>query len=397
MIELNMNHPQQASMTIDMPKWLVFLFACACGLIVANLYYAQPLIGLIAPEIGLSDSTASLIVTLTQLGYCLGLLLLAPLGDFLENRKLVVFTTCGAIVALLIITFAPNANWFLLGSLLVGIGSVSVQMLIPIAAHITPEARRGRTVGNIMSGLLLGIMLSRPLASITAHEFGWRAIFGFSTAVLFLLTIILWFCIPPRKPKSDHDYFSLIASLWPLFKNTPILRRRALYQAALFASFTLFWTTTPIFLAGPLFNLSQAGIAIFALVGAAGAISAPIAGRLADKGHTKIATGVALSTAGIAFLLSLFGESGSLTALVLAGVLLDLSVQCNVVLGQRAIYSLGPEVRSRLNALYMAIFFGGGAIGSALASIAYVTGGWTLVAWIGFAFPAAAFLFFLTE
>jgi predicted MFS family arabinose efflux permease len=392
-----MNHPQSSELTAHMPKWLVFIFACACGLMVANLYYSQPLISLIAPDIGLSTAAASLIVTLTQLGYCLGLLLLVPLGDLLENRKLVVLTTSGAIVALLITSFAPNATWFLLGSLLVGIGSASVQMLIPIAAHITPAAKRGRTVGNIMSGLLLGIMLSRPLASITAHELGWRAVFEFSSGILLLLAIVLWFSIPTRKPQSHHHYFSLIASLWPLLKNTPILQRRALYQAALFASFTLFWTTVPILLAGPLFNLSQAGIALFALAGAAGAIAAPIAGRLADKGYTKIATGIALSTAAMAFLLSLMGGLGSLVALVFAGILLDLSVQCNVVLGQRAIYSLGPEVRSRLNALYMAIFFAGGAIGSGIASLSFITGGWTLVAWLGFAFPAAALLFFLTE
>jgi predicted MFS family arabinose efflux permease len=392
-----MNHPQSSELTAHMPKWLVFIFACACGLMVANLYYSQPLISLIAPDIGLSTAAASLIVTLTQLGYCLGLLLLVPLGDLLENRKLVVLTTSGAIVALLITSFAPNATWFLLGSLLVGIGSASVQMLIPIAAHITPAAKRGRTVGNIMSGLLLGIMLSRPLASITAHELGWRAVFEFSSGILLLLAIVLWFSIPTRKPQSHHHYFSLIASLWPLLKNTPILQRRALYQAALFASFTLFWTTVPILLAGPLFNLSQAGIALFALAGAAGAIAAPIAGRLADKGYTKIATGISLSTAAMAFLLSLMGGLGSLVALVFAGILLDLSVQCNVVLGQRAIYSLGPEVRSRLNALYMAIFFAGGAIGSGIASLSFITGGWTLVAWLGFAFPAAALLFFLTE
>jgi len=391
-----MNHPSSNS-SAHMPKWMVFMFACACGLMVANLYYTQPLIGLIAPEIGLSESAASLIVTLTQMGYCAGLILLVPLGDLIENRKLVVFTICGAILAIFIAMLAPNAPWFLFGSLLVGVGAVAVQMLIPIAAHISPEETRGRTIGNIMSGLLLGIMLSRPLASLIAHSFGWRAVFGMSASLLTLLAIILWLLLPIRKPKSDHHYLSLIASLWPLIRDTPILRRRAIYQAALFASFTLFWTITPIFLAGPLFQLSQREIALFALVGALGVIAAPIGGRLADRGYAKIATGFALSLAAAAFLLAQFGRSGSLVALVTAGVLLDLGVQCNIVLGQRAIYSLGAEARSRLNALYMAIFFAGGAIGSAIASLAYVTGGWTLVAWIGFAFPMAAFLYFLTE
>ena len=270
-------------------------------------------------------------------------------------------------------------------------------MLIPIAAHITPEDRRGRTIGNIMSGLLLGIMLARPISSLIAHSFGWRAVFGASALLLILLAIILWFLLPIRKPKSNHHYFSLIGSLWTLLVHTPTLRRRALYQAALFASFTLFWTITPILLAGPLFNLSQQGIALFALAGALGVIAAPIAGRIADHGHTKIATGFSLATVAIAFLLAQMGGHGSLAALVIAGILLDLGVQSNVVLGQRTIYLLGADIRSRLNALYMAIFFAGGAIGSGIASLAYVYGGWSLVAWIGFAFPAVALLFFLTD
>ena len=392
-----MTHLTNTKAVEHMPSWLVFVFACACGIVVANLYYAQPLIGLIAPEIGLSESAASLIVTLTQVGYCIGLILLVPLGDLVENRKLVLATICGAILALVIAMLAPTAIWFLFASLLIGIGSVAVQMLIPIAAHISPEERRGRTVGNIMSGLLLGIMLSRPLSSLIAHSFGWRTVFGMSAILLVVLAVILWLLLPIRKPISHHHYFSLIKSLWSLLRDTPILRRRALYQAALFASFTLFWTITPILLTGPTFNLSQQGIALFALAGALGVLAAPIAGRLADKGHTKIATGAALATAAFAFLLSLFGGSGSITALVLAGILLDLGVQCNVVLGQRTIYLLGAEIRSRLNALYMAIFFAGGAIGSGIASIAYVYGGWTLVAWIGFSFPVAALLFYLTE
>lgn len=270
-------------------------------------------------------------------------------------------------------------------------------MLIPIAAHISPEDRRGRTVGNIMSGLLLGIMLSRPLSSLIAHSFGWHSVFGMSAVLLIILTIILWLLLPTRKPTSHHHYFSLIQSLWTLLRDTPVLRCRALYQASLFASFTLFWTITPILLASPLFNLSQQGIALFALAGALGVLAAPIAGRLADKSHTKVVTGFALATAACAFLLSQLGGSGSLVALVIAGILLDLSVQCNVVLGQRTIYLLGADIRSRLNALYMAIFFAGGAIGSGIASVAYVYGGWQLVAWIGFAFPGAALLYFFTE
>ena len=380
-----------------MPRWMVFLFACACGIVVANLYYAQPLIALISPEIGLSESAASLIVTLTQLGYCIGLVLLVPLGDLIENRKLVICTICAAILALFIAMLAPTAGWFLFSAFMIGIGSVAVQMLLPIAAHITPEHRRGRTIGNIMSGLMLGIMLARPFSSLVADFFGWRTVFGVSATLLIVLAVILWFLLPIRKPQSNHHYFSLIASLWTLLRETPILQRRAIYQAALFASFTLFWTMTPILLAGPLFQFSQQDIALFTLAGAIGVIAAPIAGRMADSGHTKIGTGFSIASVAVAFLLAQIGGHGSLVALVMAGILLDLGVQSNTVMGQRTIYLLGADVRSRLNGLYIAIFFAGGAIGSAIASIAYVYGGWSLVAWIGFAFPIMALMFFFPE
>jgi predicted MFS family arabinose efflux permease len=392
-----MNHLAKSTATNHMPGWMVFLFACACGIVVANLYYAQPLIALISPEIGLSESAASLIVTLTQLGYCIGLVLLVPLGDLIENRKLVIFTICAAILALFIAMLAPTAGWFLFSAFMIGIGSVAVQMLLPIAAHITPEHRRGRTIGNIMSGLMLGIMLARPFSSLVADFFGWRTVFGVSATLLIVLAVILWFLLPIRKPQSNHHYFSLIASLWTLLRETPILQRRAIYQAALFASFTLFWTMTPILLAGPLFQFSQQDIALFTLAGAIGVIAAPIAGRMADSGHTKIGTGFSIASVAVAFLLAQIGGHGSLVALVMAGILLDLGVQSNTVLGQRTIYLLGADVRSRLNGLYIAIFFAGGAIGSAIASIAYVYGGWSLVAWIGFAFPIMALMFFFTE
>ena len=382
----------------SMPRWMVVLFASACGFTVANLYYAQPLISLIAQDIGLNESAASLIVTLTQLGYCTGLILLVPLGDLLENRKLVVLTICGAILALLIAMLSQTVDWFLFAACLIGIGSASVQMLLPIAASITPEQQRGSTIGSIMSGLLLGIMLARPISSLVADVFGWRTVFGASAVLLMVFAIVLWILLPVRKPQSKHSYISLIGSLWILMRDTPVLRRRALYQASLFASFTLFWTISPIILSEAPFNLTQKGIGFFALAAAVGVLVAPIAGRLADRGHTKITTLFSLAIGAAAFLLALFsGNSGSLPLLVVSAILLELGVQTNVVLGQRTIYLLGAEVRSRLNALYMAIFFAGGAIGSSVASVAYVYGGWSLVAWLGFAFPFLGLLFFFTE
>jgi len=372
------------------------LLAAACGLTAANIYYAQPLIGLIAPAVRLSETAASLIVTFTQIGYCLGLVLLVPLGDLLENRALTFWTLCACGAALLVAAGAPSAAAFLAAALFIGLTSVAAQMLVPIAAHLSPDATRGKTIGNVMSGLLLGIMLARPVSSLIADTLGWRAVFGVSAAATLGLAFVLRRLLPERRPNVDHGYFELIASLWALLRDTPVLRRRAAYQAALFASFSLFWTAVPLELAGPTFGFTQRGIALFALAGAGGALSAPIVGRLADRGWGRVATGLSMAAVAIAFMLARWGGSGSILALLAAGVVLDAGVQGNQVVSQRAIYALGPEVRSRLNGLYIAIFFLGGAAGSAVASLAYTRGGWPLVCGIGVVFPVMALIGYAT-
>ncbi|MDE2145391.1 MAG: MFS transporter [Burkholderiales bacterium] len=381
---------------------LVATMAVACGLIAANLYYAQPVIRLIAPGLGLAPAAASLIVTLTQLGFCVGLVFLVPLGDVLENRRLVVGTLAGAAMALALAASARTATPFLAACALVGLGSVAVQMLVPIAAHFTPEARRGRVVGQVMSGLLAGIMLARPVASLVAGHLGWRALFAASALLMLALAALLWRRLPLRRPAraaGGPGYGALIASLWTVLRTQPLLRRRAAYQAAMFGAFSLYWTATPLLLASPRFGLGPGGLAWFSLAGAAGALAAPVAGRLADQGHTRVATGAALSLAVAAFVLAgLAGAgAGSLGLLLVAGIGLDLAVQANMVLGQRAIYSLGAAVRNRLNALYMVLFFFGGAFGSAIASSLYLHGGWAAVAAAGAAFPAVALLWFATD
>jgi predicted MFS family arabinose efflux permease len=381
----------------SVPTWMVFFLATACGLVAADLYYAQPLIGIIAPEIGLSPSAASLIVTLTQIGYCSGLLLLVPMGDLVENRRLVLVTVCGVGAALLTAALSPSAPWFLAAALLLGLGTTAVQMLIPLAAHMAPEASRGRVVGNVMSGLLLGIMLARPVSSMVAYAVGWRAVFAMSAGVMVVLAVTLRLLLPERRPTSTQSYAKLIGSMWTLLRTTPILQRRATYQALLFAAFSLFWTTVPLELAGPTFNLTQRGIALFALAGAAGAIAAPIAGRLADRGFSRIATGICMTMVGAAWLIGRAGGHGSLASLVVTGILIDLGVQGNMVLNQRAIFALPPQIRSRLNGLYMAIFFFGGAVGSAIASRTFTRGGWESVSWVGLVLPAVALLVYATE
>jgi predicted MFS family arabinose efflux permease len=376
---------------------LTFGLAAACGAIVANLYFAQPLVALIGPAVGLPQEAASLVVTLTQMGYGCGLVLLVPLGDILENRRLVTVTLCFTAAALLLAALAPSALPFLAAAFLIGITSVAAQMLLPIAAHLAPDATRGRVVGNVMSGLLTGILLARPISSLIAHSFGWRAVFGASAAFMLVIAVAMSALLPKRQPRAGFTYGELLRSLLTLVLETPILRRRATYQAALFAAFSLFWTAVPLMLAGPTFGLTQRGIALFALAGAIGAVVAPIAGRIADRGWGRPASGVAMAAVAAAFLLARLGEHGSLVALVAAAILLDAGVQANMVLGQREIYALDAGARSRLNGLYIAAAFAGGALGSGITSVTFARGGWLAVTWLGFGLGAVALLFYAGE
>lgn len=379
---------------------MIFLLASACGLIVANLYYAQPLAGVIGAELGLSAGATGLIVTLTQIGYGLGLLFVVPLGDLIENRKLIVTTVGMAVAALVAAALAPHASQFLTAVFLVGISSVAVQMILPLAAHMTPDASRGRVVGSIMSGLMVGIMLARPLSSVLSELVSWRGVFLISAVVMAVLALVLYRLLPRRMPDAKLPYRALLASMAKLAANTPLLQRRAIYQAGMFSAFSMFWTVTPLYLSGPVFQLSQGQIALFALAGAAGAVAAPITGRLADRGWTWAATLGALLAAMASFLITHIAPEGShlaLALLVLAAIVLDFAVTTNLVLGQRAIFTLGAEFRSRLNGIFMATFFMGGAVGSAVGAWAYSQGQWTAASWLGFALPALAFTCFLTE
>ncbi|TFV98575.1 MFS transporter, partial [Oxalobacteraceae bacterium OM1] len=266
------SHQQSASAR------LTLVFAAACGLIVANLYYAQPLVAPISHALGIAPGLAGLVVTLTQVGYGLGLILIVPLADILENRKLVLCLVAACTAALVAAAFAPSAPVFLAAAMAIGLSAVSVQVLVPFAAHLAPDAMRGRAVGNVMSGLLLGIMLARPASSFIASLWGWHAVFGVSSAIMVLVGLALARMLPERVPAHSMDYGAVLASMWHLLRTVPALRRRGAYHACLFGAFSLFWTTVPLLLAGPAFQLGQRGIALFALAGVAGAVAAPIAG-----------------------------------------------------------------------------------------------------------------------
>ena len=376
------------------PASLVLLLAASCGMLAANIYYAQPLIGVIGPSVGLGPRAASLIMTLFQLGYAAGLLLLVPLGDLLENRRLAVLTVALSVPALLAAGLARSGLFFLAAAALIGVASVAAQMLVPLAAHLAPDQKRGRVVGNVMSGLLVGILLARPVSSMIASWFGWRAVFFVSAGMMAALAAGLRLALPRRQPAAAGHYLAILRSLAALPFNTPLLRHRIAYQSAAFGCFITFWNAAPLLLARQ-FHYSQRGIAVFALVGAAGALAAPVAGRLADREHGRAGTVVALLLIAASFPLALLGAATrSVVVLGAAGVLLDLAVQSNLVFGQRAIYALAPALRSRLNGVFMAGFFGAAALASAFTSLILAQAGFAGICGLGAALPLLALLYF---
>lgn len=368
-----------------------WLFAFACGALAANLYYAQPLVALIADSMGLSASVESSIFTAAQLGYALGLVLFVPLGDIVENRRLILATMALNVVSLVGLALAPGLATLFAMMLVVGVTSTAAQMIVPLAASLAPAEERGAVVGNVMTGLLAGIMLARPVSSFLADHLGWRGVFGASAVLVAGLTVAALFLVPRRTPQGRHGYFQLIGSLAVLQAREPVLRRRSICHAAMFGVFSVFWTAAPILLLRQ--GYSPSAVALFALAGVSGVLAAPVAGRLADRGHGYLGSSVAISFGILAFVIAWFGET-SFWLLVAAGIVIDLGVQANMVFSQREIFQLDDKIRSRLNAAYMTSFFLGGALGSALTSPILEHFGWTGICLLGGLVPLAALGYF---
>jgi predicted MFS family arabinose efflux permease len=376
---------------------LLTTMGAAIGALVANLYYAQPLVDSIAQEIGVSRDLAGLVVSVSQIGYGIGLFLLVSLADLVENKRLVMATIVLTTLGLIGLATASSAVPFFIAAFVVGLCSTGAQVLLPFIAHLIPIARRGRVIGNVMGGLLLGVMVARPLALFLAGSFGWRSVFWFSAALMVAIGVALLRMMPTYKPSSGMHYGQILASMIRLYRNTPLLRRRAAYQMLMFAAFNMFWTAAPLMLADH-FGLDQKQIALFALAGAGGALSAPIAGRLADRGLIRSSTVGLMLMAGLTVFLSRWAVGMSaLVALVVLTILFDAAVQGNQVLSQRIIFSGPVETRGRVNAIYMTQLFFGGAIGSVAGTVTYHWGGWPLTAACGGLAGVAMLLLFVTE
>ncbi len=364
---------------------LVALIAVATGAIVANLYYAQPVLHQVAGAFHSGPGATSSVITATQVGYAAGLLLIVPLGDLHPRRGLVTRLFAVAAVALVACALAPNLWFFALCSVGVGAVSVAGQVMIPFAADLAPEARRGRVVARIMTGLLLGILLARTVSGLVAQAAGWRAIYWLSAGLMLFFAVVLWRALPPEGARPHRSYPNLVGSSLRLLVTEPVLRRRAWHGACAFAMFSVLWTSLAFLLSGSPYHYSNAVIGLFGLVGAGGILAANLAGKLADSARVTATTVVAglLLTASFALL---WAGRTSLAALIAGIVVLDIGTQGMQITNQAVIYALRPDARSRINSAYMVCYFVGGAVGSVTAGALYGTHGWGGVCVLGAAF-----------
>ncbi|HDR2821817.1 TPA: MFS transporter [Enterobacter bugandensis] len=361
---------------------LILLMSVATGLAVASNYYAQPLLDTIARAFDLSASSAGFIVTAAQLGYAAGLLFLVPLGDMFERRMLIVSMTLLAAGGMLITASSQSLTMMIVGTALTGLFSVVAQILVPLAATLASPEKRGKVVGTIMSGLLLGILLARTVAGLLASLGGWRTVYWVASVLMVVMALALWRGLPKVKQENHLNYPQLLASVFSLFTQDKLLRTRALLGCLTFANFSILWTSMAFLLAAPPFNYSEGVIGLFGLAGAAGALGARPAGGLADKGKSHMTT-----TAGLILLLlswaAIWYGHVSVLALIVGILVLDLTVQGVHITNQTVIYRVKPEARNRLTAGYMTSYFIGGAAGSLISASAWQHAGWSGVCGIG--------------
>ena len=365
------------------------LFAVACGTSIANLYYAQPVLHSIAAAFRTSSGTAGLLVTFGQIGFVLGLMLLVPLGDLLPRRRLVPIVLVATTLALLATAVAPGVGVLIALALFVGLGSVVAQLLVPMAASLADEEHRGAVVGTVMSGLLVGILLSRTLSGLVAGAFGWRTVYWMAAALTSVTAIVLARLLPGEEQRPHIGYRALLAGPVGLLRTEPVLRRRAGYGALGFAAFSVFWTTLAFLLGGAPFHYGDLTIGLFGLVGAGGALCANAAGRWADRELTRLTTLVFALCIAVSFLPLWYGRH-SVGLLILGILILDVGVQGLQVTNQSIIYKLVPHARSRVTSAYMLCYFVGGAAGSAGASALYDSHRWAGVCLLGAATGIAA-------
>jgi predicted MFS family arabinose efflux permease len=398
------------------PRAPLNLLGLACAIGVSTIYFNQPLLVDMGRTYGVSAGKVMFVSGATQVGYALGLLLFVPLGDVLERRKLMMRMYTAVIVALLLVSVAPTLLWLIAGSALLGLVASVTHIVLPIAPDMVPNKQRGRAIGTVMMGLLLGILLARSFAGWVSHipalfayaprlfpasafwvTDGWRYVFMIAALANAAFLILLGRRMPKLPPKQKLLYADAMRSLWTLIRTQPLLRESSLIGALIFASFSCFWTTLA-FLLSSHYGLGAGVAGSFGLVGAAGAMIAPLAGRLSDKRGTRWVLTTAMSLLALSYVLLWAGEVSRLplvlhiTVLVISVIVLDLGAQLAQVANQTRIFGLVPSARSRLNTVYMTIYFAGGALGSILSTVAWDRWKWNGVCTLALGLIALAAL-----
>jgi len=374
--------PEQASPNGALTRGLLFLLAATAGLSVANIYFNQPLLDEFRRSFPDEANWVGAVPTATQLGYAAGMFFLAPLGDRFERRTLILFQIVGLCIMLVAAALAPNLITLVAASLFIGILATIAQQVVPFAAELAAPEERGAAVGFVMSGLLLGILLARTVSGELAGHFGWRVVFGAAVGSMVVLGAIIALRLPRRKPGSQLPYGLLLMSIWHLVREEPLLRNASITGAALFASFSAFWSVLALLLSGAPFHLGAEAAGLFGIVGAAGALVAPLAGRSADTRGPNAVIKLAIWLTALSFVI-FAGSSRSLIGLVIGVLVLDIGIQAAQISNQSRIYSIRPEARSRMNTVYMVSYFIGGAFGSAAGAFAWRHAGWLGVSGVG--------------
>lgn len=375
---------------------VVTAMAFSTGAVVANTYYAQPLEDTLAGAFHTSAGVIGVLITLTQLGYAVGLATLVPLGDLVERRRLLMALLAACVLGLAGMATAPALPVILAAAVLVGVTSVAVQIIVPFAAHLAADEERGRVVGTVMSGLLIGILVSRTVSGILGGLVGWRWVFAIAALVTAGVAVLLWRELPEHEPTARMSYPALLGSVLSMIREEPVLRYRMAYGACGMAAFSVFWSTSGFLLARAPYHWNDIEIGLFALLGVAGALAARFAGKLADSGHANRSTAGFAAVIALSFVPTWLGGQ-HVVALAIGVVLLDLGVQGLQITNQSVIYQLRPAARSRLTTAYMTTYFLGGALGSAIAALVYGRFGWTGVCLLGVAFPVLACLLWVVE
>jgi predicted MFS family arabinose efflux permease len=386
--------PESTPAALSPSPSLVLLLACGAGLSVASLYYSQPMLGILAADLGVSAQAIGWVPTLTQLGYALGILLLAPLGDRHDRRRIILIKAALLVLSLVLSACAPSFGILLGASLAIGLTATLAQDIVPAAATLAHETRRGKVVGSVMTGLLLGILLSRVVSGFVAEHFGWRAMFMLAALGVALIGLAAWRGLPRFTPTTALPYRALLGSLLDLLRRHATLRRAALAQGLLSVGFSAFWSTLAVMLHAEPFHLGSAVAGAFGLAGAIGAVAAPLAGHLADRRGpqqvTRLGAGLTAVSFAVLCLSPLLSPTAQLWLLGLGTIGFDLGVQTTLIAHQTLVYGIEPAARSRLNAVLFVGMFIGMAVGAALGSSLLAHWGWLAVTGMATLFSLAA-------